>query len=190
MELSEGQLEQIEQFARDCYREQDLTHNIEHMERTIRLALFLASREHAEKEVVLLGAMLHQFHDNVDKLEPFLEDQGIETKMIERILECISFRPHKQKTDRDASLEARVVYDADALQVLGPSGLLREVCCNIKARGKPFRQSVEDARNVEAAFYEALQTETARTLIQKPRQLMKSFWKTYDLWSESDFPPG
>lgn len=83
-----------------------------------------------------------------------------------------------------ASLEAKVVFDADAIQVLGPWGVIREIACNIKTRNKSLQKSIQDARNIEKLFYKALQTETARNMIKESHDLMKKFWQIYDNWEE------
>lgn len=180
MNITKQQIEQIENFCLEFYKKLDFAHNIEHMNRTVNIAGFIAKKESANPEIVRLGAMVHQFHDNVDMLREFLNKIDLDPVVINKLIECTEFRPFKDNSKKNASLEAKVVFDADALQVLGPQGIIREITLNTKARNKPLNQSVQDAREVERKFYQSLQTETAKKLIEKPHLLMKEFWKIYE----------
>ena len=183
MKITKKQIKQIKDFALEFYKKQDFAHNVKHMEKTVRIAEFLAKKENGNLEIVKIGAMLHQFHDNTKKLRNFLKSISLDSKTIEKIIECVEFRPHRKNSKRNVSLEAKIVYDADALQVLGPYGLLREFACNLKARKKSFRKSIRDLRDVQKKFYNSLQTKTAKRLIKETRKLMEKFWKIYDKWN-------
>jgi HD superfamily phosphodiesterase len=63
MPLARKQMLQIEKFAYKYYKNLDEMHGIEHLQRTVKLAIYLARREKADIQVVKLGAMLHQFHN-------------------------------------------------------------------------------------------------------------------------------
>ncbi len=180
MNITKQQIEQIENFCLEFYKKLDFAHNVEHMNRTINIAGFIAKKEGANPEIVRLGAMVHQFHDNVDTLREFLNKIDLDPVVINKLIECTKFRPFKENSKKNASLEAKVVFDADALQVLGPKGIIREITLNIKARNKPLNQSVQDAKEVERKFYQSLQTETAKKLIERPHLLMKEFWEIYE----------
>ena len=187
MEITKDQSEKIKQFSLDFYKKLDLAHNVEHMNKTVKIAEFIANRENANLEIVRLGAMLHQFHDNIDELKEFLETLNLEPKIMKLLLECAEFRPHNELSQKEASVEAKVVYDADALQVLGPYGIIREMSCNIKALDKSLDKSVRDTKKIENLFFGSLQTGTAKKIIEKPHQLMKEFWKIYDNWANDNF---
>jgi len=180
MNITKQQIEQIENFCLEFYKKLDFAHNVEHMNRTVNIAEFIAKKEGANPEIVRLGAMVHQFHDNVNMLREFLNKIDLDPVVINKLIECTEFRPFKDNSKKNASLEAKVVFDADALQVLGPKGIIREITLNMKARNKPLNQSVQDSREVERKFYQSLQTETAKKLIEKPHLLMKEFWKIYE----------
>jgi len=168
----------------EFYKKLDFAHNVEHMQKTIKIAEFIAKKEKANLMIVRLGAMVHQFHDDIDKLQSFLNKMGLEADIAKKLIWCAKFRPFKDTTKKNVCLEAKVVFDADALQVLGPNGIMREIMCNIKIRNKPWRKSIEDARKIEKLFYKSLQTKTAKQIIKKNHELMKGFWKIYDKWNE------
>lgn len=181
MYLTNFQKKKIEKFAKDYYSNLDFAHNLKHMNKTIKLAEFIAKKEKANIEIVKVGALLHQFHNDISILKKFLNKIKLKNSDISKLLEFARFRPFKKLGKmKDVSLEAKCVFDADALQVIGPYGIIREICCNIKARNKNFDKSVEDSRLTEKNFYNSLQTKTARNLAKKSSKIMIAFWKDYD----------
>ena len=187
MYLIKEQIEQIRQFSLAFYERQDFAHDTKHMNKTIEIAKFIAEKENVSQEIVALGAIVHQFHDNLNELIMFLKSINMDQEIIDKLSEIVEFRPFKGTSKENVSLEAKVVYDADALQVLGPNGIVREIACNIHARNKTLDKSVEDARKIEQQFHDSLQTETAKKMIDRSHRLMKKFWKIYDAWEDDDF---
>jgi uncharacterized protein len=186
MKLEKGKIERIKEFALNFYKGLDFAHNVEHMKKTVAIAEFIAEKEKADVEIVRLGAMVHQFHDNISELKEFLESLNLDSEIKKKLIECTEFRPHIEPK-KDSSIEAKVVYDADALQVLGPYGIMREITCNIKSRNQSLEEAVKNARKIEKLFYDSLQTETAKKMIEPPHKIMKEFWKIYDKWIDNKF---
>ena len=180
--ISKDQRDEIERFCIEFYKKQNLPHGLKHMKRTIKIAEYIARQEGAKIPLVYLGAMLHQFHDNLDELDDFLGSINLNKEDIDKLLDFARFRPHKTKFD--VPIEVKVVSDADYLQALGPAGIIREIILNSKYRNKLPKKSVDDARKVETMLYKSLQTKTAKELIKKPRNLMKEFWQIYDEWEK------
>ena len=82
-------------------------------------------KENANLEIVKLGAMIHQFHDNLDELQNFFNKIDLKLDITKKLVECAKFRPFKDTRKKKVSLEAKIVFDADTLQVLGPLGIIR-----------------------------------------------------------------
>ncbi len=148
------------------------------MEKTVEIAEFIAKKENADVELARLGAMIHQFHFDMDKFENFLKD-NIYEEVKDKLLEIAGFRAHRTE-NKDVCKEAKIAYDADGLQVIGPKGVLREIVCNLEVRGNPFDRSVEDARKIEKLFYDNLQTKTGKEIAEKQYQISRKFWEVYD----------
>ncbi|MFB6145393.1 MAG: HD domain-containing protein, partial [Candidatus Nanohaloarchaea archaeon] len=166
--------EDIEEFARSHYEKQDQTHGIEHLERTVKLAEKIAEKEVADKEIVILGAQLHQLHD-AEKVESFLQTLELEESNVEQVTECVRYSDI-DNVDSTASIEAKVVYDADKLQVVGPFGVIREIACDTGERGKSFREALEHTRRIEKECFETLQTETGKEIGRDHHELLEDFW--------------
>jgi hypothetical protein len=87
---------------------------------------------------------------------------------------------HKAKT-----IEAKVVYDADKLQVVGPFGIIREICCDmVRPRSMKFREALNHTRMIEQKCFKTLQTKTARKLAKYPHAYVVKFWKILDKWDK------
>lgn len=179
--IDNSKRKKIRDFAEEHYRILDDTHGLEHLERTLELAEYLAEKEGADKEIVKIGAMLHQIHDS-GKVSKFLVDLGVEKELIGKIVHCVYCSDLENVEDAE-TIEAKVVYDADKLQVVGPFGIIREIACDVSARDKGFREAIEHTREIEEKCFETLQTETGKEIGRKHRRKLETFW---DLFEEMD----
>lgn len=175
MKITQGEIKKIKKFALDYYKKQDETHNIWHAYKTIKLAKFIAKKEKADIHICELGALLHQFHpENVSIVKNFLKKIKIEQKIMKQLVhcvECVTVKTiHKAKT-----LEAKVVFDADKLQVLGPFGLVRELSYLNKVEGINFLEAVSKIKEIQRSRYEKLQTNTAKQIAKHPYKLAMKF---------------
>ena len=177
--------QRIEEYAKAHYEDQDQTHGIEHLERTLKLAEHIAEIEDADKEIVRLGAILHQIHDS-GQVKDFLEDLEIKSDTVEQIVHCV-YCSDIENIDEAESLEAKVVYDADKLQVVGAFGVIREIACDIGERGKLFREAVQHSREIEQDCFETIQTETGRKIAEIHHDLLDEFWRKFDKMDKADF---
>lgn len=178
MALSNDIKDKIEEFARSNYKEQGQTHGIEHLERTVKLTEHIAIEENADKEIAVSGAQLHQLQD-AEKVENFLEKLDIDAETVSKITECVHYSDI-DNIDSSASLEAKVVYDADKLQVVGPFGLIREIACDTGERGKSFREALKHFRKIEEDCFETLQTDTGKEIGMDHHSVLDDFWNKFD----------
>ena len=129
----------------------DAVHDFSHIERVYRMAERLAQAEGADLEIVHAAALLHdadgttpgsdvrkehhlrsaEFAETVLKAEGWPEDR------IKAVQHCI--RAHRYRDDREppATIEAKCLFDADKLDVLGAIGAVRVVVYAALA-GTPF----------------------------------------------------
>lgn len=130
----------IEQ-ARGWYTQADPVHDFEHVMRVYRMAERLAAEENADIEIVRAAALLHDaegsapgsdtraghHHHSADFAEQVLKNEGWNTQRIQAVQHCI--RAHRFRTDGETpqTIEARVIFDADKLDVLGAIGVARVI---------------------------------------------------------------
>ena len=183
MKLNKNQIKQIERFAYNYYKKLDQPHGIEHMIRTVRLAAYLSKKERADTQIVKLGAMLHQFH-NGKVVERFLKKIKVDKETAEQIIHCVDCS-HSSTIHKAKTIEAKIVFDADKLQVVGPFGIIREISCDIVVpRSMNFREALKHTKMIEQKYFETLQTKTAKKLAKEPHEYTIKFWKILDKWDK------
>ena len=169
----------IEEYARQFYRRQDEFHNERHGERVVAFARMINVTKQADQFLVEAGAWLHQFHDHLDELKLLLRKTGLSEKWQSQLYDIVRLcRP--ELIHNATSLAARVVFDADALDLMGAYGIVRELSCNTKVRGMNEQEAVSATRKVQALFQEKMVTETGRAMASKRQKEAADFWLAYD----------
>lgn len=115
-------------------------HNMDHVIRVYNLALSLAENEDLDLDVLKAAALLHDVArvkedsdhtGNTDHAilsaqmaEPILKKLGFSQEKIKRIQDCIV--SHRYRTGNEPKTkEAKILFDADKLDVLGAIGIAR-----------------------------------------------------------------
>jgi uncharacterized protein len=129
----------IEQ-ARAWYADSDPVHDFDHVLRVYRMAERLAEAEGADMEIVRAAALLHDaegatpghasradhHHASAEFAAQVLAAEGWDTGRIASVQHGI--RAHRYRgTETPESLEAKVLFDADKLDVLGAIGAARAI---------------------------------------------------------------
>lgn len=137
--------------ARHWYPNTDPVHGFDHIERVYRMAERLALAENADLEIVHAAALLHDIegsnpageeranhhHQSADIAAEILRAEGWPDERIAAVQHCI--RAHRFRDDREppATIEAKVLFDADKLDVLGAIGVARVIGYAVQA-GQPI----------------------------------------------------
>lgn len=137
--------------AKEWYKDTDAVHDFSHIERVYRMAERLALAEAADLEIVRAAALLHDADGttpgsevrrehhlrSADFAERILQAEGWPEERIKAVQHCI--RAHRYRDDREppATIEAKCLFDADKLDVLGAIGAVRVVVYAALA-GTPF----------------------------------------------------
>jgi uncharacterized protein len=127
--------------AKKWYADTDPVHDFAHIERVYRMSERLAKAEGADLEIVHAAALLHDAEGttpgsetrlehhlrSAEFAEQILKQEGWSQERIEAVKHCI--RAHRYRDDREppATIEARCLFDADKLDVLGAIGAVRTV---------------------------------------------------------------
>lgn len=135
----------------------DCAHDREHVYRVLNNAVEIGRCEaQVNWDVLIASALLHdvsrpeQLADpqvdhalhGADKAAAFLRAKGWDEAFCEQVRRCI--RTHRfRKTEPPASLEARILYDADKLDVTGAIGIARTLEYNGET-GRPIYTRRED----------------------------------------------
>ena len=129
----------LEQYMLSCM--EDTAHDAEHIYRVLYNALTIAGREmNVNYDVLIAACLLHdigrkeQFADpsvchaavGSEKAHRFLIVQGFSPAFADHVRDCI--RTHRfRKSDQPQSIEAKILFDADKLDVTGAIGIARSL---------------------------------------------------------------
>ena len=140
--------------ARQWYSADDEVHGFGHIERVYRLCEQIGSAEEADMEILLTAALLHDAqgshpgegarNDHHIRSAEFagklLAEMGWAESRIQAVQACIIAHRYR-KEDVPQSLEAKVLFDADKLDVLGAIGVVRALAyafqVNVPAFSEP-----------------------------------------------------
>jgi len=153
------------------------SHDWEHVERVFNLAVHIAQKENAGLNVVKAAALLHdigrkaQDESNgkvchaakgAELSREILERLGYPTEFTERVVHCVAAHRFSKNDLPPASIEAKVLYDADKLDRIGAVGIGRAFmfAANVGARLHNHELDVEktDAYSHEDTAYRDFMT--------------------------------
>jgi len=168
-------LERTREFAR-CFFKRDGTHGFDHVERVFNLCMHIGEREGADLEVLGLAALLHDvarpLEDSGRVIDHAVEGARIAARFLRSLgypedkirAVCHAIEAHRFSCGPEpATLEAKILSDADKLDAVGAVGIARV-----------FMYSGEHGRDIEASLRhfdekilslrELMYTETARKM--------------------------
>lgn len=125
--------------ARQWYPSNDAVHGFDHIERVYRMAERLAQAEGADVEIVRAAALLHDIegsnpaennraghhHLSAEIAAEILQKEGWTAERIAAVQHCIRAHRYRDPLESPATIEAKVLFDADKLDVLGAIGVVR-----------------------------------------------------------------
>lgn len=196
MVLSKKQLEKIQEFVKDKLKNSDYNHDLRHIERTVKLAKFIAEKENANIDVCIVSAWLHDIAKNINEdvhgdlgaemAEPLLKELDFDNKFIEQVKHCI-FCHDTTNVDKARTIEAKVLYDADKLQVIGPFGFCRVFSDLVAFKKILLKDALIKTKEIQENRYEyRLQTKTGKDLARNSHKLMLEFYKLFDILDKAD----
>ncbi len=179
-------------------------HDWDHTDRVRRNAIKIAKKEGGDAFIIELAALLHDVEDWKTKnyksgiVAEWMDNFNLsinDRQKISHIIEKISFKGEKHDDKMD-TVEGKIVQDADRLDAIGATGIVR-TCYYSAIRGqkvydpniKPDPNGVKDiARKTTAInhFYEKLlllkdrmNTDTARKMAAERHAFMELFLKQF-----------
>lgn len=155
-------------------------HSFEHAKRVMKIAVYLALEEKADIEIVQVGAILHdigwslgQPHNETGaKLAgEILNQVGYPRDRSARVVKIILRHPFELR-DKLETLEEKIVWDADKIDLLGAMGIARGFHWCGK---KPFEDAIKLAFEVFTPIFSMLNTPTAKKMAREKNKLTMSF---------------
>ena len=142
-------IEEVKEQVYKLLNKDNSGHGMDHINRVLNLSLKFADAEHANKEIVMLIALLHDVDDyklfgienaeNLTNAKRIMSECAIDDEIQNKVcseLKCIGYSKLLEGF-RPKTIEGQVVSDADMCDALGSNGILRVYTYSLK-NGKPF----------------------------------------------------
>ena len=195
--------------AREWYADADIVHDFDHVLRVLRTAEYLSEIEGADLEIIQAAALLHDVegatpdgvnrhdhhHSSADFAAVVLKKEGWPEDRISAVLHCILAHRYRDNSNPPSTLEAKILFDADKLDVLGAIGIARVIAYAALA-GTPFYAKPsekflltgeEESGEVHSAYHEhlfklrkvpdRLFTTTAKSLAAERLKILEGFFQ-------------
>lgn len=177
-------------------------HDWYHIDQVRTMALRIAKKEGGDRHIIEIAALAHdigdkKFHATKEigqkATRKVLKDAGVpgeELKKIESIIDNVSFSGGKIP----ASLEGKIVQDADRVYALGAIGIARAFATGASKRNPIHNPDEKGAQTTINHFYEKLlllkdkmNTKTGRKIAKSRHAYMEKFLKQfYAEWEATD----
>ncbi len=138
-------INEIEQFAKK-EMVQDILHGWPHVERVLKYASVVNEEMQGDWDIIKIAILLHDIEykskrENHNELsaqiaEKLLIEKNIKQDLINNIKNSILTHSRQFAHQKPRSIEAKVVFDADGMDLFGPIGLLRALLsCALRNQG-------------------------------------------------------
>ena len=133
--------------ARTWYADVDPVHGFDHILRVYRMVEKLAQAEGANLEIVRAAALLHDaqgsttsggeegrldhHHASAEFARQVLEVEDWSPDRIAAVQHCIRAHRFRDNTEPPTTLEAKILFDADKLDVIGAVGVARTIAFDV-----------------------------------------------------------
>ena len=155
-------IQEVRRYAFELLNTDNSGHNMDHIDRVLRLSLKFAKQECANTEVISLIALLHDVDDyklfgkenseNLTNAKKIMNNCKIDTEtqnLVLSSLKCIGYSK-LLKGFRPETLEGKIVSDADMCDALGANGIIRVYTYSMKNKKPFFDKSIFPIENMTA----------------------------------------
>jgi len=127
-------IKEIEKYAKK-EMVSDILHGWPHVERVLKYALIVNEEMQGNWDIIKSAILLHDIghklkRENHNELsaqiaEKLLIEKSIQKSIINNVKKCILTHSRQFAHQKPSSIEAKVVFDADGMDLFGPIGLMR-----------------------------------------------------------------
>ena len=173
-------------------------HDAAHMIRVYENTMLLAETEPGgDPEVMALAALLHDVDDHKlfatrdnRNARSFMEQHGISSEKTEAVIDVInsvSFSQNRGK--RPATLEGRIVQDADRLDAIGAVGIARTFAYGGE-HGRPMEASIQHFHEKLLLLKNEMNTDSAKGIAEQRHAFMLAFLQEFaaETGGSPDYP--
>ncbi len=158
-------VEKARKLVEELLQNEDSGHGMEHITRVYDLAMDFAEKENCNKELVALGALLHDADDyklfgnqNQEQLtntNRILNEIGADEKTKSTVLDIVANIGYTKrlKGKSPQTIEGKIVSDADMCDAIGANGLLRTHKYSLKHGNEFFYKDSWPVEDMDASKY-------------------------------------
>jgi uncharacterized protein len=183
-------IKQLEKHVKNNYRG-ELHHGWAHLNRVRKYAVYIAEKEGADVFVVEVAALLHdiakikygstvEFHaaKSARMAKSILRKMGLDAEVINKVYSCINSHSRREPP-KPRTLEAKCLYDADGLELVGAVGVMRSAlyAAYFHKNWREMLKKVKTRVDANHSFY----TNTGKRTARKRITLVKNFYKELEL---------
>ena len=130
-------IETARKLVEELMKNDDSGHGMEHINRVVDLAITFAEQEKCDKDIVALGALLHDVDDyklfgvesqnNLTNTNIILDKLNLDEDIKNSVLDIVSKIGYSKYLNgiRPNTIEGMIVSDADMCDAIGVSGIIR-----------------------------------------------------------------
>lgn len=138
--MLEKYIEQLKPIVLDYFKKDSSGHDISHLERTMRTALYLQEKEGGDKIIIRISSFLHDVHrilqnergafvspkDSLDTIKEILANVDLSEEQVEKICYCIEYHEQYNWNGNNVNdINTLILQDADNLDAIGAIGIGR-----------------------------------------------------------------
>ncbi len=189
--MTQRQLQEIIDFCQPCYRKTGRWHGWDHISAVYKLATDIAKKEFPQANLKCLQAAVF-IHDigrtvqdeghpktSVMIIEPFLKKIKVPSEDISIILEAVTNHDGK-KINQAKSVEARILFDADKIEILTIYGFTRTWFWLVEERQMELDEALHLLWDYYADFRARLYSKFAKTMIERDYKLLTELVQQFD----------
>ena len=159
------------------------SHDKDHVERVVKLAVYIARREGADVEVVKKSAELHDIArdkpnhaiESAKLAREILRREGYDEEFIESVAHCIEAHSFSSGVE-PKTLEAKVLSDADKLDAIGAIGIARAFIFSGE-KGRSIEETLKHFEEKLLKLKDLLYTKTAKELAKERHEFLVKFYE-------------
>ena len=162
-------------------------HGVDHTMRVYRNAMIIAETEICDKQIVALAALLHDADDhklfkteNNANARGFLMEHNLEEQKIAQIIDIINTVSFSKNRDRKpATIEGKIVQDADRLDAMGAVGIARTFAYG-GSHGRELVASIQHFHDKLLRLKELMNTEKAKEIAKDRHEYLLGFLNEWE----------
>lgn len=193
--MTDSQLQQIIDFCRPYYDATGRWHGWDHIAAVQKLAGAIADAEFPDtnRRCLMAAATIHDMGRTVKDeghaeesgriAEPFLQSIGVSEDEIRIIIDAVVHHDVKN-IERSKTIEARIVYDADKIEILSSYGFLRVAFWLVEERKMGLGEAVRFLDEYCERFEATLYSDFAKKLIAKDRTLIHELLTNFNAYEK------